>query len=65
MVGGVCFITMKRAILLGALAAAGVAVVASPSRAATVEPCQPSVAAEAPCRASVPPCVPAEAPCQP
>ncbi|MEB3334543.1 MAG: hypothetical protein VKP70_06120 [Cyanobacteriota bacterium] len=56
---------MKRAILLGVLAAAGVAVVASPSQAATVETCQPTVAAELPCQASVPPCVPAEAPCQP
>ena len=54
---------MKRAILLGALAAAGFAVCASPSRAASEEPCQPSRALEAPCH-KTPPCAPAEAPCQ-
>jgi len=53
---------MKRAILLGALAAAGVAVCASPSQAATEVPCQPTKALEAPCQ-QTPPCLPAEAPC--
>ncbi|MFN9644034.1 MAG: hypothetical protein ACK6BG_02665 [Cyanobacteriota bacterium] len=55
---------MKRAILLGALAAAGLAVCASPSRAATEAPCQPTKAAavEAPCQ-KTPPCELAEAPC--
>ena len=53
---------MKRAILLGTLAAAGVAVFASPSRAASVEPCQPTAAVEAPCLRT-PPCTPQEAPC--
>jgi hypothetical protein len=59
-----CF-SMKRAILLGALAAAGVVVFASPSQAATAAdaPCQPSKAVEAPCL-KTPPCQPAEAPCQ-
>jgi len=53
---------MKRAILLGALAAAGLAVFATPSRAASSEPCQPSMAAEPPCQPT-PPCPRAEVPC--
>jgi hypothetical protein len=60
---------MSRSILLGVLAAAGLAVFASPSQAAPAVPCQPAVAAaEAPCL-KTPPCAPAEAPveapCQP
>ncbi|MEB3318662.1 MAG: hypothetical protein VKO39_11060 [Cyanobacteriota bacterium] len=56
---------MKRAILLGALAAAGLAVFASPSQAATATnaPCQPTKAVDAPCL-KTPPCAPAEAPCE-
>jgi hypothetical protein len=53
---------MKRAILLGALAAVGVALTASPSQAASEAPCQPSKALEAPCL-KTPPCEPAQAPC--
>ncbi|MFN9548535.1 MAG: hypothetical protein ACK6AD_15980 [Cyanobacteriota bacterium] len=54
---------MKRAILLGALAAAGLVLFASPARAASEEPCQPSITApQAPCL-HTPPCLPAEAPC--
>jgi hypothetical protein len=62
-VKAVSSVLMKRAILLGALAAAGVALLASPSRAATAAPCHPSTAEEAPCL-KTPPCTPAEAPCQ-
>jgi hypothetical protein len=58
----VFWILMKRAILFSALAAAGVALSASPSRAATEAPCHPSTAEAAPCL-KTPPCAPAEAPC--
>ena len=62
-VGGICFVPMKRAIFLGLVAVAGLALGASPSRAAAVEPCHPSEAVEAPCL-KTPPCLPPEAPCQ-
>jgi hypothetical protein len=52
---------MKRVILFGALAAAGLALWATPSRAAEV-PCQPTQAGESPCQ-TTPPCAPLEAPC--
>jgi hypothetical protein len=61
-VKNLCFAPMKRAILVGALAAAGVAVFACPSQAATDAPCQPTKALEAPCK-QTPPCLPSEAPC--
>jgi hypothetical protein len=60
---------MKRAILLGALAAAGAALIAAPSQAATATstvteaPCHPTAAVEVPC-VTTPPCTPAEAPCR-
>lgn len=55
---------MKRALLLGTLAAAGMAVFGSPSRAESIAPCQqPTMATEPPCQPT-PPCTPAEAPCQ-
>jgi hypothetical protein len=53
---------MKRTLLLSVLSAAGLALVASPSQAATEPPCSPSAAVEVPC-VTTPPCAPAEAPC--